>query len=84
MRGIAGIVNVDGAPVDEVLLREMTQHMAFRGPDAQETWVGGHVGLGMLRTTFEMAAERQPRTLDGRIWITADARIETTGAVRKS
>ena len=37
MRGIAGIVNVDGAPVDEVLLREMTQHMAFRGPDAQET-----------------------------------------------
>ena len=43
------------------------------------------MGLGhaMLRTTFEIAAERQPRTLDGRIWITADARIEAAGAVAK-
>ena len=78
MSGIVGIVNFDGAPVDAVLLREMTQHMAFRGPDAQETWIGSHVGLGhaMLRTTFEMAVEQQPRTLDGRVWITADARID--------
>ena len=78
MSGIVGIVNVDQAPVDAVLLREMTQHMAFRGPDAQETWIGSHVGLGhaMLRTTFEMAEEQQPRTLDGRVWITADARID--------
>jgi asparagine synthase (glutamine-hydrolysing) len=76
--GIAGIVNLDQAPVDPVLLREMTQHMAFRGPDAQETWIGSHVGFGhaMLRTTFEMAEEQQPRSLDGRVWITADARID--------
>ena len=78
MSGIVGIVNFDGAPVDLGLMREMTQHMAFRGPDAQETWIGSHVGLGhaMLRTTFEMSEERQPRTLDGRVWITADARID--------
>ena len=78
MSGIVGILNVDGAPVDAVLLREMTKHMAFRGPHAQETWIGSHVGLGhaMLRTTFEMAKEHQPRTLDGCVWITADARID--------
>ena len=78
MSGIVGIVNFDEAPVDAVLLREMTQHMAFRGPDAQGTWIGSHVGLGhaMLRTTFEMAKEQQPRTLDGSVWITADARID--------
>ena len=78
MSGIVGIVNFDKAPVDAVLLREMTQHMAFRGPDAQEIWIDSHVGLGhaMLRTTFEMAVEQQPLTLDGRIWITADARID--------
>jgi asparagine synthase (glutamine-hydrolysing) len=76
--GIVGILNLDRAPVDPRLLEEMTQHMAFRGPDAQETWIDCHVGLGhaMLRTTFEMAQEQQPRSLDGRVWITADARID--------
>jgi asparagine synthase (glutamine-hydrolysing) len=76
--GIIGIVNVDQAPVDAVLLREMTQHMAFRGPDSQETWISSHVGFGhaMLRTTFETVEEHQPRSLDGKVWITADARID--------
>src|SRR5208337_1764648 len=50
----------------------------FRGPDAQECWTDSHVGLGhaMLRTSVEMAHEQQPRTLDGHVWITADARID--------
>ena len=78
MSGIVGIVGLDGAPVDANLLRSLTQHMAFRGPDAQDVWNGSEVGLGhaMLRTTFEMANERQPRSLDGQFWITADARID--------
>jgi asparagine synthase (glutamine-hydrolysing) len=76
--GIVGIVNFDGAPVDPGMLREMTRHMAFRGPDAQESWTDSDVGLGhaMLRTTFKMAEEQQPWSLDGRVWITADARID--------
>jgi asparagine synthase (glutamine-hydrolysing) len=76
--GIVGIVNLDRAPVDPVLLRAMTQDMTFRGPDAQESWANSHVGLGhtMLRTTFQMMKEQQPRTLDGQVWITADARID--------
>ena len=78
MSGILGIVNLDGAPVDPALLRKMAGSLAFRGPDAQETWIGGNVGLGhtMLRTTWEAEHERQPCSLDGQVWITADARID--------
>ena len=36
------------------------------------------MGLGhtLLRTTFESESERQPCSLDGQVWITADARID--------
>ncbi len=78
MSGFVGIVNLDGAPVDRVLLERMTRSLVFRGPDACEVWAEGAVGFGhtMLRTTHEAANERQPATLDGRLWITADARID--------
>src|SRR5260370_2251119 len=78
MSGIVGIINLDGAPVDAELLRRMTDSMTFRGPDAQEVWVDGNVGLGhtMLRTTWEAETEKQPLSLDGRVWLTADARID--------
>lgn len=78
MSGIVGIINMDGQPVDATLLRHMTDYMAYRGPDAQEIWIDGSVGFGhtMLRTTFESEKEHQPCTLDGRVWITADARID--------
>ena len=78
MSGIVGIVNADGAPVSRALLREMTEALAYRGPDARAVWTGGHVGLGhaLLGTTPESASERQPLSLDGRVWITADARID--------
>lgn len=78
MSGICGIVNRDGAPVDRELLQRMTRFMAFRGPDAQDSWIDGAVGFGhtLLRTTFEAENEKQPLTLDGKVWITADARID--------
>ncbi|HET8564164.1 MAG TPA: asparagine synthase-related protein, partial [Candidatus Binatia bacterium] len=76
--GIAGIINLDSKPVDQQLLRRMTGFMAYRGPDAQEVWVDGNVGFGhtMLRTTQESHDEKQPCSLDGKVWITADARID--------
>jgi asparagine synthase (glutamine-hydrolysing) len=78
MSGIVGIVHFDGAPVDRQLLAGMTAFMALRGPDAQEIWIDGNAGLGhaLLRTTGESEHERQPFTLDGRIWIVADARVD--------
>jgi asparagine synthase (glutamine-hydrolysing) len=78
MSGIVGILHFDGAPVDRQLLGRMTGFMAFRGPDAQEIWIDGNAGLGhtLLKTTVEAEHERQPFTLDGRIWIVADARVD--------
>jgi asparagine synthase (glutamine-hydrolysing) len=78
MSGIVGIVNRDGAPVDRELLRSMVDFMAYRGPDSQTTWSEGSVGFGhaLLATTPEHARERQPCTLDGQVWITADARVD--------
>lgn len=78
MSGIAGIVNLNGAPVDHALLRQMTEALAFRGPDAQQVWSEGAVGFGhaLLRTTWESAHERQPCSLDGEAWIVADARVD--------
>ena len=85
MSGIAGLVNLNGAPVDADLLRRMTAFIAFRGPDAQTTWVDGAVGFGhaMLLTTFEQARERQPHSLDGHVWITADAHIDDRAELRR-
>ncbi|HKO96942.1 MAG TPA: asparagine synthase-related protein [Pyrinomonadaceae bacterium] len=78
MSGIVGIINLDGAPVDRDLLRRMTDSMSYRGPDAREIWIDNNVGFGhaMLRTTFEAETEKQPLTLDGKVWLTADARID--------
>jgi asparagine synthase (glutamine-hydrolysing) len=78
MSGIVGIVNLDGAPIDRDLLRRMTDYMAFRGPEDQKLWIDGNVGFGhtMLRTTWEAETEDQPATLDHKVWLTADARID--------
>jgi asparagine synthase (glutamine-hydrolysing) len=81
MSGIVGICHLDRAPVDRELLERMTNSLAFRGPDAQEIWIDGPVGFGhtLLRTTDEAEHEHQPLTLDGRVWIVADARVDARG-----
>ncbi len=67
-----------GAPVDRALLQDLAHFLSYCGPDARDTWSHGPVGLGhtMLRTTRASQTERQPASLGGRVWITADARID--------
>jgi asparagine synthase (glutamine-hydrolysing) len=78
MSGICGILHLDGRPIDQSLLEKMTAALDYRGPDARGIWVDRAVGFGhtLLRTTDESAPEKQPYTLDGEIYITADARID--------
>ncbi|HLJ40595.1 MAG TPA: asparagine synthase-related protein [Candidatus Acidoferrales bacterium] len=78
MSGIVGIAHSDGRPVDSDLLRRMTNWLSFRGPDAQEVWIDGPVGLGhaLLSHVNDSEHERQPATLDGRTWIVADVRLD--------
>jgi asparagine synthase (glutamine-hydrolysing) len=78
MSGIIGIVRLDGAPVDRRLVQRLTESQSFRGPDAQEIWVNGNVGLGhtLLKTTEESELEHQPFTFGNDLWIVADARVD--------
>jgi asparagine synthase (glutamine-hydrolysing) len=76
--GLAGVVNLDGAPVDQPALARMTQSLTFAGPDNHSIWIDGAAGFGhtLLKTTDESVFEQQPYTLDGKVWVVADARID--------
>ncbi len=52
--------------------------MARRGPDGRRIWQGGPAGFGFtkLATTEEARRETQPLSLDGEVWIVADARVD--------
>lgn len=78
MSGIVGMAHFDGRPVDRALLEELTGHMAYRGPDGTNSWTDGVAGLGhaKLADTDEAVRETQPTSLDGDVWIVADARID--------
>ncbi|NJM19855.1 MAG: asparagine synthetase B [Richelia sp. RM2_1_2] len=78
MSGIVSIINHNNQPINQSLLHAMTDYMAFRGPDTQETWHQDNIGLGhtLLRTTWEQEREQQPLTLDDRVWIVADVRLD--------
>src|SRR4051812_17364018 len=49
MCGIAGLVNLDGAPVSPAILQRMIDVIAHRGPDGEGQWIEGGVGLGHRR-----------------------------------
>ena len=78
MSGFVAIFNGDGTHVEPSLLRKLTESLAFRGPDAQQIWSDGPVGLGhaLLRKSQEARSERQPLSLDNDTWIVADARVD--------
>ncbi len=84
MSGIAGVIQQKGIPVSGRLLESMTWKMADRGPDDRQIWSKDHIGLGhaLLQTTLDTPAIRQPRSLDGRIWITADARVDDRDSLK--
>jgi asparagine synthase (glutamine-hydrolysing) len=76
--GIVGVLDGSGAPIDRVLLERMTGSFLPGASDHQSSWLDGGVGLGHapLRASAESGGERQPSTLGGGAWITADARID--------
>ena len=78
MSGIVGVAQFDGSTLDPALLKQLTDSLAFRGPDARHTWIQNGVGFGhtLFGTTDESARDCQPLTLDGHTWIVADARID--------
>jgi asparagine synthase (glutamine-hydrolysing) len=75
---MAGLVELDRAPVSRELLGAVLDQLRFRGPDAARLWSDGSVGFAhtLLATTDEAQHEAQPCSLDGRVWLVADARID--------
>ncbi len=85
MSGIVGIVNLDGAPVDQALLWAMTRRLTYRGPDAQHVWFEGSAGFGHTLLRTAVGQKQQPYTFDGRkTIICADARLDSRADLRQS
>ena len=68
MCGITGILNLDGDPVAQTVLHEMTAALVHRGPDAEGYFSDGALGLGHRRLAIIdlTAAGQQPMATDGR------------------
>ncbi len=77
MCGIAGIVRQDGAPVEPMLLKRMTDMLAHRGPDGDGFFLDGPVGLGHRRLAIiDLATGAQPMASpDGSLWITYNGEV---------
>jgi len=80
--GVGGIVQLDGSPVEGVLLSRLASGLQGRGLDGVRVWSEGPVGLvhAHFWTTPEELGEQQPVSAgDGHPWLAADARLDNRG-----
>ncbi len=78
MSGFAGIVSADGGTADAKLIERMAERLAFRGPDATQIWMRPGAGFcfTLLRTGPSPQAATQPCSLDARVWLLGDVRLD--------
>lgn len=82
MSGFAGIVRFGGTPEhvaeDNRCATKMAGVIAFRGPDASQSWQhpGVNFCFSLLTTNPATQAKAQPCSLDGRIWLLGDIRLD--------
>lgn len=85
MSGIAGLVHIDGAPIEPGSIEKMTAAMAQRGPDGIHHWQKSSVALGqcMLHTTPESLEEKQPlNNEDESLVLVMDGRVDNWQELR--
>jgi asparagine synthase (glutamine-hydrolysing) len=77
MCGIAGQLNLDGAPVELSVLDEMLARLAHRGPDDSGHFVDGSFGFGNRRLSIiDLAGGHQPMANDDRtVWVVQNGEI---------
>src|SRR5467141_5317193 len=85
MSGFAGIVCTDGSSPDPPLLERMSARLTFRGPDATHIWSRAGAGFcfSLLRTGPAPQSAEQPCTLDGRVWLLGDVRLDGREDLRR-
>jgi asparagine synthase (glutamine-hydrolysing) len=78
LSGFAAIVFRDQIPVEPEHLAVLGEGIARRGEDGLSSWHDGSAGLvhAHFWTTPEEVGERQPVHRQGRLWISADVRLD--------
>jgi asparagine synthase (glutamine-hydrolysing) len=77
MCGICGVLYFDDRPVDEPLIRRMSETLHHRGPDEGGIHIGRRIGLGHRRLSIiDLCSGQQPLSNeDGSIWISFNGEI---------
>ncbi len=85
MSGFAGVVSPDGAPADARLLECIAERLTFRGPDGTHitTKPGAGFCFTFLRTGPAPQCPSQPCSLDGRVWVLGDVRLDGRDDLRR-
>jgi asparagine synthase (glutamine-hydrolysing) len=75
--GIAGVRNLDGAPVSRELLMGMAAQLFHRGADDSGVWAEGSCGLAHTWSSIiDIAASRQPMVgADGHAYLVFNGEI---------
>ena len=87
MCGIAGVLRLDGAPVDCRGIKAMTDALAHRGPDGEGQWCEGRVGLGHRRLAIidlSSDAAQPMHSSDGRYVITYNGEVYNYKELRRA
>lgn len=84
MCGISGIFNINGDPVSRDTLEFMNRVQAHRGPDGQDIFLDGRIGLGHVRLAILDLTEagHQPLT-EGRFTLTYNGEVYNYKELRK-
>lgn len=86
MCGIAGILRLDGAPVECADIKTMTDAIAHRGPDGEGQWCEGSIGLGHRRLAIidlSEAAAQPMHSRDRRYVITYNGEVYNYRELRR-
>jgi asparagine synthase (glutamine-hydrolysing) len=77
MCGIAGILRLDGAPIDRDQPERMISTLQHRGPDGKGVHIAGPIALAHARLSIiDLAGGTQPMcSIDRRLWITFNGEI---------
>jgi asparagine synthase (glutamine-hydrolysing) len=78
MCGIAGVLNLKGEPVSKAVLKRMTDAIAHRGPDGEDWYTDGALGLGHRRLAIidlSAAAHQPMASPDGRYVVTYNGEL---------
>lgn len=71
MCGITGIFNLDQKPISTTVLKDMTQTLAYRGPDGEGFFVDQNIGLGHRRLAILDTSKKgaQPMVSHNGEWV---------------